>query len=389
MHKFIYANKDAWISELSSSVNYGYDQVLELRKDFTDTATESNVNGVTIILVQFDLTDVSNLIDSGKITSPEYYLRLYSTEASELQSQYNVHAYVVSDSWEEGTGNYFDNPTTGDGTTWSHRDKRNEILSWSLGTVGSTFNSYSASFGGTDDIFAGSGNTSTGSQREGIGGGTYYDEDLVASQSFSYQSPDIEMNVTDVVNSWISGSYSNYGFMIKRPDSEEDDINRSDLKFFSRNTHTIYPPKLEIRWDDHNFVTSSMNELSMSGNVDNYVYVKGIRPQYRETETVRFRVGARPRYVKKSFSTSIQTVSSSFISEGSGSYSIVDLATNETIIPFSDYTELSCGGGDMYFNQDLNTFQPNRMYKILLKSKYDDGQEVVYDDDEFQFKVVK
>ena len=29
------------------------------------------------------------------------------------------------------------------------------------------------------------------------------------------------------------------------------------------------------------------------------------------------------------------------------------------------------------------------MYKILLKSKYDDGQEVVYDDDEFQFKVVK
>jgi len=31
-HKFIYANKDAWISDISSSQNFGGDELLELRK---------------------------------------------------------------------------------------------------------------------------------------------------------------------------------------------------------------------------------------------------------------------------------------------------------------------------------------------------------------------
>ena len=34
MHKFIFPTKDSLIYELSSSVNYGGDEILELRKDF-------------------------------------------------------------------------------------------------------------------------------------------------------------------------------------------------------------------------------------------------------------------------------------------------------------------------------------------------------------------
>ena len=231
------------------------------------------------------------------------------------------------------------------------------------------------------------------------------------------------MDVTDIVNKWINGStyntnaigytdtdsdrndIPNYGLILKisgsDANSQENDSSRCNLKFFSKNTNTIYPPKIEIKWDDHTsmdggtnsdvnwYHTSSLSALDMSGQVDNYVYVKGIRPEYKETETAKFRVGARKRFLGKTFSTSVQTISSSFFGEKSGSYSIVDLSTNETMIPFSEYTYLSVDSGSMYFKQDLNTFQPNRIYKILIKVKYNDGQEIIYDEDNFKFKVVR
>ena len=124
----------------------------------------------------------------------------------------------------------------------------------------------------------------------------------------------------------------------------------------------------------------------MSG-VDNYLYVKGLRDRYKETEKVRFRVGARKRYISRTFSTSIATHTGSFVPEGSGSYSILDQSTGETIVPFSSYTSMSCSPTDgMYFDQWLNTFQPNRTYKILLKLKDNDGTETTYDDS-FEFIV--
>ena len=90
--------------------------------------------------------------------------------------------------------------------------------------------------------------------------------------------------------------------------------------------------------------------------------------------------------MQKTFSTSVQTVTGSFIPEGSGSYSIKDVATGETIVPFSAYTSMSCDSTSNYFIQWLNGFQPNRVYKIIYKLNYNDGQEIIYDDN-FEFKV--
>ncbi len=50
------------------------------------------------------------------------------------------------------------------------------------------------------------------------------------------------------------------------------------------------------------------------------------------------------------------------------------------------YTKLSLDGNSNYFIQYLDGFYPDRAYKILLKLKYDDGQEQVFDDD-FEFIV--
>ena len=194
---------------------------------------------------------------------------------------------------------------------------------------------------------------------------------LAVSSSMSSSIVSTSTSTDTVINTIISG-----------------DPGAEDLKFFSRQTNTIYSPKLELRWDDHlpatGSNTGSLTALDLSGNTENYVYQLHRREAYKETETVKFRFGARKRYIDKSFTTSIQTVSGSYFAEGSASYSVIDMATNEDVIPFSAYTTMSCDSISPYFTQDLNTFEPNRAYKVMIKVKHNDDQVIVYDDD-FEF----
>jgi hypothetical protein len=381
MHHFIYATKDSWISsgsnhttgETETDQNFGQDQILEIKKNFWN----KDFDYQTRALVQFDLTDLSSslvngdILDSTATNSPRsasYYLRLYEAEGNqELSTEYKLAALPISESWDEGTGKFGANPKITTGISW---DNRNYY-------PGSSEVNWSGS-----GVFHGE-----------SGGITVISGSTDASQSFSYQSSDIEMNVTTIVNNWLNGTNQNYGFLLRFSGSQETDSTTfGQLKFFSSQTHTIYPPKLEVRWDDHAIITGSatgsMTALTMSGAEDNYLYMKRFREKYRESEKVKFRIGARKRYIQKTFSTSVQTITGSYIPENSGSYSIVDVATGESIIPFSDYTKLSCDSTSNYFIQWLNGFAPDRVYKILLKLNGDDGQEQIFDEG-FEFIVTR
>tara|TARA_Y100000310_G_scaffold121395_1_gene120179 strand:+ start:295 stop:1524 length:1230 start_codon:yes stop_codon:yes gene_type:complete len=407
MHYFIFASTDSWISsgsnrdlgETLTDANYGKDEILELKKEYFNNSFEYQ----TRALVKFNLSSsAQELIDNGTIpVESKWYLRMYEANGTqELSNDYTLAAHPLSQSWQEGTGKSADSPKTLIGASWDNKEKEPGMsaVTWSYGQSGSLI-----------DVSTPGGNFLTGSHYAG-------------SQSFDNASPDIEMDVTEILRSWITGSggvndptssgvvgsppgYANHGFLLKFSGSQEHasgsglDVDGSDasgkltygkLKFFSTNTNTIYAPRLEARWDDHKPCTGSntgsLNALTMSGVADNYLYMKGIKEAYKESERVKFRIGARKRYVDKTFSGSVQAVTASYVPEGSGSYSIVDMATGETWIPFSAYTSMSCDTEGNYFMQYLNAFEPNRSYKILLKLKEDDGQELIFDDN-FTFKV--
>ena len=100
------------------------------------------------------------------------------------------------------------------------------------------------------------------------GGGWY--TNVYASQSFEYGSEDMRMDVTPIMNKWLDGTYPNHGFIIKRSgsfgntDTNTDEGSQDRLgnfKFFSRQTNTIYPPKLEVEWYDTKFNTGSLSAL--------------------------------------------------------------------------------------------------------------------------------
>jgi len=62
----------------------------------------------------------------------------------------------------------------------------------------------------------------------------------------------------------------------------------------------------------------------------------------------------------------------------------------ETIIPFdTDATQISCDDKGSFFKLRLNTFQPERYYKIVLKVERDGGDDVQVFSEGFYFKVVR
>ena len=362
MHHFIFPTQDNWISSGSSTIdgtsfkdqNFGRDQILEIKKEFYN----SSFNYPTRALVNFsgtEFTEMSKSIVDGSISSDaKFYLRLYEAEgnAELTDTTYRLAIQPISQSWKEGSGKFGDNPKNTDGCSWENRT--NPV-------------------GGSATAWANPGVTVLTVSASG--------------QTFENESPDINVEVTDMVNMWLSGSEENYGMLIRFNSTQEtDDTHFGHLKFFSRNTHTIFSPKLEVRWDDSSFSTGSLNELTMSGLADNFLYMKGLRESYKVGERVKFRVGARKRYIQKSYATSVQSITDSYITEKSGSYAIKDVVTDEFIVPFSDYTYLSCDNSGPYFTQWLNGFYPDREYKILLKLKYSDGQQQVFDEN-FKFNV--
>ena len=372
MYHIIYPNKDSYIYEvkLNDEYNFGADSNLVLKKDFDGS---DGLNGVSRLLLQFDLTETSKSIVSGDITNPKFYLKLYEQKSSELSPEYNLKAYPLSSSWVEGSGYIDQNPNSRDGVSWFRRDETFSNTSWSL----------------VDNTNADSGS------RDVVGGGVWITgSGYEASQSFSYQSPDINMNVTDIVNKWLGGSnqITNNGFIVKWSTLHENSISKSgDISYFSKEGHSVYSPQLEVRWDDHiacsGSNTGSLTQVDIGGTKDNYLYMINLRNEYKDTETPKFRVGGRLRYPAKSTSTSTSTLSPLFIPEKSGSYSIIDVITGKTIVPFGEQSYLSCDSTSNYFKQRLDGFITNRKYRITLRLQTDDNKNMIFDNN-FEFKVV-
>ena len=161
--------------------------------------------------------------------------------------------------------------------------------------------------------------------------------------------------------------------------------------FFGRDTNTIYQPKLEVVWDDSKWATGSLNPLTSANLEDMVLYMRGLRPEYKEKSKVKFRVIGRERYPEKSYSTSGYSTgytTAKYLPSGSTYYQIKDAYTEEMEIPFdTSFTKISCDSTGPFFDVHMNGLQPERYYKILIKSTLD-GTTAVFDNDNV-FKVVR
>ena len=372
MHYFEYATKDTTLYEMSHSMNAGQDEILEVRKDMNADGSATNVSRA---LIKFDLTYVSKSISSGLITSgsqTKFYLNLYDANSSDLNVSQTLYTYPVSQSWENGSGKYDYFPMVEDGASWKWKDNSIEKTQW---------NEISAS------------------------GGTWYSgSGYEASQSFTHEPADLRMDVTDIVWKWLHSTVPNEGFMLKRSGSigntdsnvEEGNTTRyGHFSFFSRETHTIYPPKLEVLWDDSKWTTGSLSALSSDNLEDMVLYMRGFRSKYKEKSKVKFRVVGRERFPERTYSstqysTGYNTVK--YLPSGSTYYQIKDAYTEDVLVPFGSGSKVSCDSTGNYFNFWMDGLQSERFYRINYKVVSGSGtadETVQYFDENHSFKVVR
>ena len=179
MHYFEFGKRDATIYSggTTASINTGFDEILEINKVVNNNGTVGNVSR---ILIDFDLSYISQSIMDGKIPSTaKYYLNLFDATSEEVEASQSIHIYMVSGSWKQGTGKLDHDPVTSDGVSYKYRD-HDAKTPWVTGSV--------LTDGGT--CFTASVDAN---QEYGIS----------SSYDISFDRKDIRADVSDMVNNFI------------------------------------------------------------------------------------------------------------------------------------------------------------------------------------------
>ena len=357
MIRTVFTQKDATIYKDLVTLNSGLDEVLELRNSYytitqgTIAETATTTKSLSRILIKFNLADVSSSIQSGKITSPKYYLKLYSSNANQIQPDYTIEANPISQSWDMGIGKKASSPIIINGASWNYKI---------------------------------SGSVWSGSTAIPVGGGTWHTQSgYIASQVFSYETTDIDMNVSNICNAWISGGLTNEGFILKYSSSlEANGIEYGSLSFFSKDTNTIYTPMLQVKWDDSVYSTGSLSAADLTSMA---VSLSGLKDRYKNDEIAKISLFARDKFPAKAYVTSSRHLTGKYLPTSSY-YSVKDAHTEEILIPFdSGSTKISSNSTGSFFNFDMRGLQPERYYKFILKVENSNNTTII--DDKFFFKV--
>ena len=293
---------------------------------------------------------------------------------------------VSGSDWKQGSGKLDHNPVTQNGVSYQYRDHENKTPWVSTSTL-----------------------TDGGSWWTGSQGGQYK---VSSSYQLTFDKKDLRIDVTDLVKNHLysSSAFPNRGFLVKREslytgsrdfsfnpnsDTTKDESSTTrlgNLQYFSRETHTIYPPKLEVMWDDSSWSTGSLSPLVSTDLERLKVYFQNLRTEYKEGSKVKLRVVGRELYPTTTFAATPAELTIKYLPSASAFYSVKDAETEETIIPFGTGSKISCDSTSNYFNLWMNGLQAERNYRLCVKvvsgSGTTDEQENYYDD-EYEFRVVR
>ena len=362
----IFASADASLYSNQPARNTGLDEILEVSVKNSDQPLNFFVDPVPSepllqddlrrSLVLFSNEDLDK-IKTFRTGSWQTNLRLFLANAENLTTEYTLLVGQVSQSWAMGTGKLADNPQTRNGVCWYDT---------------ASFTSTTTNWVNAQYYLTPGGGSWTGS---------------FVSQSFGYKdNKDIDVNVTPIVDSWFSGS-SNNGLIIKHPqDIENNSGSYIALSFFSVDTHTIYPPTIEMKWDDSSFSTGSLSVINSTNTVvtlgnNTNVYKYG-------TDKFKMRINARDKYPTRVFTTSSLYTTNKALPQTSY-WALQDVKTEDMVVNFdTSYTKISCDGTSCYFYMYMNGLEPERYYKVLIRTDLSDGESWEVDNN-LIFKVVR
>jgi len=266
----VYSSADAWITNKffvnddtnrASGSNFGSSpntRIFNLSGTYAGSGRE-----LGRALYQFNITALSGLVfNDQKIPSSSvvYTLRLFDQRHDDtVPTSYELFAYPLSRSWQEGSGS--DVATMRD-YGWANWMSSSSTQTWD--TTGSDF------------------------QTTGYGSG---------SMLFDQGHEDLEMNVTEIVENWLSDSigsagFPNNGVVVKLGTAEEDNTTEYWLKLFhSRETKFVDKvPYIQAEWDSDILKDERGNfAYDQDSNLYFYNFIRGQLTGASEPVIVRVR----------------------------------------------------------------------------------------------------
>jgi hypothetical protein len=230
-----------------TGTNAGLADSVEVFSIYGQNSPSASLNENSRILIEFPISTISGNIDDGTIESgSNFVLRLFSAEQPETPPKdFTLVIAAVSRSWTEGTGPDLANK---DYTGVSNWESASSGVAWTTA------------------------------------GGDYHATPRFTA-SFTTGEEDMEVDVTSLVNEWLEGTKTNYGFGIFLTSSQEDvSASYYTKRFYSRTSeYVIKRPVLESRYDDAKKDNASTFYLSSAlapaaDNLNNlylYNYING------------------------------------------------------------------------------------------------------------------
>lgn len=325
MRIILTASADTTIYQRYPINNFGLDEVIEVGKVARPEDLEVAYSASAArALLNFNITN------SGSFPSnASYFLNLKIANATKLPYSQELLINKISGSWVEGSGYFVQqvkNPQ--DGATWSGSNAA-AAVSWS-------------NFGG--DYYA------------------------TPSQSITlneYPLQDLRIDVSSILQPVISQSLSWNGLMIRfSTTSETDYVNKGSIKFFSKQTHTIYQPTLEVVWDDSTFITGSLKAIPNAYDIE--IVPRNPQDTYVRGAKERIRFVVRDKYPRKNFDATLRYKNVYYLPTSSY-FSITDTQANTVVSPADQYAKLSCDATGSYFVLDTSNLYKNRYYAVNLE----------------------
>jgi hypothetical protein len=367
----IFPEKDTFIYTEQTTGNAGKDEIVEIGgyPSITDGTGQA-----ARILVKFSDTEIDDVVNN-EISSTDFSssLKMYLADASELPVDYTLYAYPIytggTGEWDNGVGKFGDLPVNRTGVSWIYKNA-GQLNSWT--TAG--FAAYTT------------GSFITGKE----GGGNWYTASNGESMEFSQihtitSTHDVDINVTAAVKQIYNDTLTNRGFIVKLQNNYEFYTTSSiRLKYFGKDTNTIYPPFLEFGWDDRVYDQGTLSVLSTDMAI---IDIKNNKGKYADVGKQRFRITAKPQYPTRTFTTS-SVYLTNYVLPSASYWGLRDENTEEMVVDFStDFTKISCDSNGSFFDVYMDGLQPERYYRILVKTTLDNSTVVV--DNQNIFKVVR
>lgn len=294
-------------------------------------------------LLKFNTSDINtglSLAGSNYTAS----IKTYIAEAEELPTFVTFYCHPISSSWDDGVGQYNDEPVSQTGATWVAK------------TVAENWDNP---------------------------GGDYLSIYTSSATLTTADNLDLTFNISSYINAVSSSVIENNGLLIKLEDAYENYTSQSiNLNYYGKESHTIYKPFIEFSWDDSVRNIGSLQTL----DTDNcLIRVNNIKEEYKNLDKTRFRITSRPQYPTQAFETS--SVKTNYALPEESYWGIKDEFTNEMIVGFSNSTKISADSTGSYFDFYLSSLNVQRYYRVIFKTII--GESTLYVEDDKPFKVVK